>query len=608
MPAEELKNKLDRLPKSPGVYMFRNDKGKIIYIGKAKVLRNRVRSYFQKGSDGRFQYERLIHAIHDLEIIVTDNELEAMILESSLVRHHAPRYNVTLRDDKSLPYLKVTNELYPRIFLSRRPGQDGAKYFGPFTDVQQMKRLLKKLKGILKIRQCNLAITYDAIAKKKFRVCIYFDMGQCDGPCEGRVTAEAYSKNVGLFIDFLKGKSQPLKEYLTEQMTELAEHMDFERAAEVRDQLQSLEQLSVHQKVISPFPISRDVVALAREEGDACTVLFRIREGKLLGRRPFFLRGVAESSDAEILQAFLQQVFVTETDLPDELQLPEPIPDMELFQQWMSDRKGKKVHVEFPKIGDKVKLMKMARENALFLLGERRLEVQRRETVPNALVSLKEELHLPQLPRQIEAFDVSNLHGQDAVASMVAFHNARPQKSSYRHFSIKTVTGIDDFMMMGEVIGRRYRRLKRENQPMPDLILVDGGKGQLNAAKQVLDSLGLEQTPVIGLAKRLEEIFTPGDPEPWILSKTSSALKLLQQVRDEAHRFAIRHHRARRGKRYTMSELDRVPGIGPERRQALLRHFGSLKRLKSASVEEIASLPSISKKFAQEILDYLSHS
>ena len=613
-----LKEKLERLPKSPGVYLFRNEKGTIVYIGKAKVLRNRVRSYFQKGNDGRYQYDKLIRAIHDLEIIVTDNELEAMILESSLIRHHTPRYNVTLRDDKSLPYLKITNELYPRIFLSRRPAKDGSRYYGPFTDVQHVKRLLKTLKEILNIRKCNLIITQDSINRKKHRVCIYYDMGQCGGPCEGKVSPEWYAARIEMFLDFMKGKSGPLSEDLTRRMQEKAEEQEFELAAEIRDQIRVLEQLTVHQKVISPFPISRDVIALTREEDDACAVIFRIRNGRLVGRIPFFLKvrpevsGLAESAESEILQAFLELVYQTENDLPDELHLPEAVPDLELLVEWIArkstvaDKKGKKVQIEFPKIGDKAKLMKLAQENARLLLGERRLEVHKRDIAPQALTTLKESLQLPRLPKIIEAFDVSNLHGQDAVASMVVFHNARPWKSNYRHFKIRNVTGIDDFAMIAEVIGRRYRRLRLEEKPLPDLILVDGGKGQLNAAKQVLDSLELSEIPVIGLAKRLEEVFVPGDSEPMILSKTSPALKLLQQVRNEAHRFAIQYHRKLRGKHLSISELDKVPGIGPARRKILLRKFGSIKRLKEASVEEISSLPGISMTLAEEILRNLS--
>jgi excinuclease ABC subunit C len=404
--SDELRKKLDRLPVSPGVYLFRNDQGRIIYIGKAKVLRNRVRSYFMRGNDGRYQYDRLVRAIQDLEVIVTDNELEAMILESSLVRHHVPRYNVTLRDDKSLPYLKVTKELYPRIYLSRRPARDGSRYFGPFTDVQHMKRLLKSLKGILQIRRCNLVITQSSIDRKKHRVCIYYEMGQCAGPCEGLVSPEDYIKNVDMFLDFLKGRTQPLADDLRQQMEDLASDQEFERAAEVRDQLRALEKLTVHQKVISLYAVSRDVIALAREEDDACAVIFRIRDGKLVGRMPFFLKGLGNSTDADILQAFLQQVYVSDDDLPDELHLPDPVPEMELFEQWLTQRRGKKVGVEFPKIGDKAKLLRLARENALLLLGERRLEVHKRQTAPEALVALKESLKLPRLPTRIEAFDV----------------------------------------------------------------------------------------------------------------------------------------------------------------------------------------------------------
>ncbi len=604
--SEQLQQKLDNLPKSSGVYLFRNDKKRIIYIGKAKVLRNRVRSYFQKGDDGRYQYGSLTRAIADLEVIVTDNELEAMILESTLVRHHSPRYNVTLRDDKSLPYIKVTKELYPRIFLSRQPAKDGSRYFGPFTGVGYIKRLLKTMKGILHIRRCNLAITEQSIARGTHRVCIYHDMGQCKGPCEGRITPEDYLENIAVFLDLLKGNTQPLAEDLTGRMKELAAGQEYEQAAEVRDQLRAIEQLTQHQKVISPFPISRDVIALAREADDACAVIFRIRRGKLLGRNPFFLRGLQQSTDADILQAFLQQVFVEDEDLPEELHLPMKVPEMELFHQWINTRKGKSVRIEFPKIGDKAKLMRLARGNAVLLLGERRREVQKREMIPEALVTLKEALHLPRLPKRIEAFDVSNLHGEHAVASMVTFLNARPLKRDYRHFKIRSVEGIDDFAMMGEVVDRRYRRLLKEDKPLPDLILVDGGKGQLSTAKQVLDSLKLTQLPVIGLAKRLEEVFVPGDPEPWILPKTSPALKLLQQVRDEAHRFAIEHHRALRGKRMTISKLDTLPGIGPSRRTALLKHFRSLKRLKAATMEEIAAVPGISEQLAKQILPYLT--
>jgi len=601
--AARLSDKLAALPKSPGVYLFKDATAKVIYVGKAKVLKNRVRSYFTKGDDGRYQYARLVRAIADLEVIVTDSELEALILESNLVKKHLPRYNVNLKDDKRFPYLKVTRELYPRIFLTRKTPADGSKYYGPYTDVRTLRELLRSFKAVVKIRNCDRAITPEEAAKhpKKYRPCLNYHIGRCAGACAGLITTEDYAVNLRHFLDLVQGRDAELLEYMRAQMEKASGELRFEDAALWRDRIRRVEAFGERQKVEVSDPVDRDVVALATEDEDGCAALFQVRSGRLVGRSHFYLNHVFEKTPTEVLESFLKEYYAVTEALPDEIFLPFEIEDGEVLSEWLSRRKGKRVRLEVPKIGDKAKLVRMTQQNAILLLGELKLQKTKKEFVHHALKSLQRDLSLPQPPKRIECFDVSNLHGRDAVASLVCFQDAKPAKSQYRRFKIRTVEGSDDFAMMGEAILRHYRRVQKENGPLPDLILVDGGKGQLNRAVQVLKDLGLEKIPVAGLAKKLEEVFLPGFSQPQDIPRNSSALKLLCQVRDEAHRFAVTYHRQLHKKSTLFTELDAIPGIGQARKQTLLKHFGSLKSLKEAQVDDLALAPGIPRRLAKQV-------
>ncbi|MFH1861686.1 MAG: excinuclease ABC subunit UvrC [bacterium] len=599
-----LKDKLDHLPKSPGVYLFKDKNGRIIYVGKAKVLRHRVRSYFQKGEDNRYQYQRLVNAISDLEIIVTDTEMEALILESNLIKKNAPRYNVNLRDDKTYPYIKVTGEPFPRIFLTRKPTRDGSRYYGPYTDVKNVRQLLRTFKGVLKIRNCNRVITPELIAAKKYRPCLNYHIGRCAGACSGLISEPEYRINVQHFVNLLQGRDKDLIEYLRAQMQSDAAELRFEEAAAWRDRLKKVESFSrstAASSLDSTDLRDWDVIALALEDDDGCAALFRIRAGKILGRSHFYLNHVFEKSSAEVLEAFLKEYYSRTESIPDVVLLPMELDDQDLIARWLTQNRNTKVITEAPKIGEKARLVRLVGQNAELLLGELKLQKSKKDFVHHAVKSLQRDLNLPRLPQRIEAFDVSNIQGKDAVASLVCFKNAQPAKSEYRRFKIRTVAGADDFAMMGEAIQRRYRRILKEKQPLPDLILVDGGKGQLNRAVEVLTSLGLSNVPAVGLAKKLEEVFVPGSPDPQNLPKVSSSLKLLCQIRDEAHRFAIEYHRKLRGKRVLSGELESISGIGKARRSALLRHFGSLKKLKEADLDAIIAAPGISRELAKRI-------
>lgn len=566
-------------------------------------MRNRVRSYFQKGEDGRYQFSRLVNAIADFDIIVTDSELEALLLESNLIKQNAPRYNVNLRDDKSYPYLRVTAELYPRIFLTRKIVRDGSKYYGPYTDVKALKELLRSLKVIVKIRNCNRAITPEDAVNKKYRPCLNYHIGRCAGACAGLISVADYARHVKHFVDLIQGRDSEVIEHLQEQMQKASEEERFEEAAQWRDRLYRIEAFGQRQKVETVDPINRDVIALALEDEDGSAALFQIRSGRIVGKSSFYLNHVFEKPPDEVLEAFLKEYYSRTESFPEEIFLPAELEDAEVLSEWLSRMAGRRVRIEVPRIGEKARLVRLAAQNAELSLGELHLQKSKKEFVHHALKSLQRDLHLPRPPRRIECFDVSNIQGQDAVASMVCFQDARPAKSQYRRFKIRTVAGADDFAMMSEAIQRRYKRVLAENQPLPDLVLVDGGKGQLNCAVEVLKGLGLEGIPAAGLAKRLEEVFLPGFSDPQNIPKNSSALKLLCQVRDEAHRFAVEYHRTLRKKRTLLGELDAIPGVGENRKKALLRHFGSLKGLKEANLQAIATVPGIGKKLAQQIYD-----
>lgn len=602
---DRLRQKLESLPRTPGVYLFLDKAGKVIYIGKARVLRQRVRQYFQQGHDGRYQLDALVARIADLEILPTDSELEALILENNLVREKKPRYNIELRDDKSFPFLRVTREPFPQIFLTRKPVQDGSRYFGPFSNLVRLKPLIHVLKGLLRIRTCNLPLSTATIAAEKFKKCIEYDIGRCNAPCIGLEDEAIYNQHVRDYVQVLQGHEDKVVAALHRRMESLAEELNFEEAARLRDQLQSLAQLSLRQKVISAQPVDFDVIALAIEDREGCALVFQVRAGRLIGRLHYILRHLRNREEGEVASQFVQQYYSVSTLIPRELFLGVEIRDPILLARWLSEKRGSKVEIRRPKRGEKARLLDLAYRNAELLLGEYKRAQARRERIPRSLSELHRVLHLPALPRRIEAFDISTSQGREKVGSLVVFRDGRPAKSDYRRFAIKGVDGQDDFACMKELIQRRYSRILREGRKPADLVLVDGGKGQLSAAREVLRSIGMASQPIIGLAKRLEEVFLPGDPLPQNIPRTSSALKLLQSIRDEAHRFAITYHRLLRKRRTLESVLDEIPGVGPARRKALLNHFGTMARLRAAEVEDIAAVPGISPKLASAVLEFL---
>jgi excinuclease ABC subunit C len=601
-------DRLDLLPAEPGVYLFRDSRDKVIYVGKAKSLRARVRSYFSGRDDGRYQYQMLVDRIADFETIVTDNEVEALILEKNLIRSHRPRYNVDVREVTAYPYLKVTRDLFPKVYLTRKPKEDGSRYYGPLSDVTRARDTIAALRKACHIRTCNLNITEESIREGKHRVCLEYHIGNCLGPCEGKVSSEEYKEELQLLVDAVNGKGQVLIGELEKRMQEHSARMEFEEAARVRDQITQTKALGTRQKIIRIEDVNRDVFGFVQEDRDACMAVLRMRHGRVVGRTHSFLTRLEGQDRAEQLWPhLLADFYLTHTrDIPDEILLPEPLAgeEADLVRTFLAERAEHSVKTVWPQRGEKLRMLELAQRNAELLLMERREEKARAVRMPHSLKMLREHLRLDREPMVIECFDNSNLFGEQPVAAMVRFKNARPEKSQYRHYRIKDVKGIDDFGSMQEVVGRRYRRLLREDEKLPDLVLIDGGSGQVNAARETLDGLGLRTLPCVGLAKRLEEIVFPGG-EMITLPKTSSALKLLMQIRDETHRFAITYHRKLRQKAQVSSRLESLPGIGESKANALLKKFGSLKRLMEATPEQIAEVPGFSKKGGEELLKRL---
>jgi len=601
-----LEEKLQNLPDSPGVYLMKDAKGHVIYIGKALSLWNRVRSYFQKGAKGE-KTEMLVRQIADLETIMTHTELEALILEANLIKKHHPRYNIILRDDKNYPYLRFDLKAeYPRLDVVRGLKKDGALYYGPYVPAGGMWELLSLVRRTFTLATCKKEFKKD----RPERPCVQHQIGRCMAPCSGEVDKEAYLDMVGQVRLFLEGKNRDLLDLLKQRMAEASEKMEYERAAELRDRIGKIEGAFEKQKIISPGFENQDVIGVTSEGGHADIQALFIRNGMLLGRKDFTIPDVHGMTDEEVLTDFLRQFYAKEMIVPAEVLLPFDVPDRGLFEVWLTEKRGAKVEVLVPQRGRKRELVQMASDNARQSLREHLLSRKSKERV---LLRLQEELGLRNLPSRIEAFDVSNIQGTEAVASMVSFENNLPDKRNYKRFKIKSVTGQDDFASMAEVIRRRYTKAKEEGI-LPDLILIDGGKGQLNAGLEVLHELGIDGPDVIGLAKarsgeegsdrEFERVFLPGVDEPVILEPTSQTTHLVARARDEAHRFAIAYHRKLREKRAIKSELDDIPGIGEVRKKALLRHFGSLDKIKQATVEDISKVKGMSKKAAVELTNY----
>ncbi len=596
---EIVEEKLKLLPDNPGVYIMKDAKGKIIYVGKAVVLKNRVRQYFQKNKNHSPKVRAMVSHIADFEFILTGSEVEALILECNLIKKHRPHYNISLKDDKSYPYVKVTvQEPFPRVFLTHRVTRDGARYFGPYTNVMAVHESLKILRKIFPLRTCK---------HLKNRPCLEYHIHRCLAPCIGEISEEEYGRMIESVLLFLEGHTDEVEKQLKYRMEKAAEVYHFEIAARLRDQIRAVQKVAEKQNIVTGAG-NQDAIGMARNELGVCVQVFFIRSGKMIGREHFLMGGSEDESDAAILTAFLQQYYHRATFIPREVLLPVELPAEEsaLLEEFLTEKRhGSKVHLLRPQRGTKKDIVEMAEGNAKKYLEDeavRRHQADAQTT--GAVKELGAYLGLPKAPVRMECFDISHIQGSETVASMVVFENGMPKKSDYRHFKIQSTEGKpDDFKSMREVTTRRYVGLPGDE--LPDLIVIDGGKGQLSSALEIIRGQAHHMTvPVVGLAKQFELVFKEGDPEPVVLPRHSQALYLIQRIRDEAHRFAITYHRKLRGKRNLVSILDHVAGIGPKRRKALWDRFGTLAKMKAASVEELADVPGMTKPAAEAVYDF----
>ena len=622
--SDNIKELLDNLPTKPGVYLLQDDAGKILYVGKAVNLRARVRSYYHKSAGLSPKIRRLVDQVTNIDFIVTESELEALILEMNLIKRHRPRYNVRLKDDKRYPYIKVTwQDDFPKVYLTRRMRQDGARYYGPFTAAWAVHETLHTLRKVFPYLTCNRTITGE-----DERACLYYHIGLCQAPCIGVVGREKYRKMIQGLCDFLAGKTEHVVQDLKQEMQEAAGELEFERAAAIRDKLQAIERVIERQKIVSPDLTDQDVIALARDDSQACVQVFFIRNGKLIGREYFMLEGTEDEDARDVMTSFVKQFYGEAASIPPEILVQDEIDEAMIIESWLRDIRGDKVAIRVPNGGQDEALVEMAAENAaetLQALGAQWRVAEDKQVT--AVAELQEALEMDRPPARIECYDISNIQGTAATGSMVVFAKGAPRKSDYRRFKIRTVDGADDYAMMQEVLRRRFRRLvARKEQDVvattkadgphaapeadawtitPDLIIVDGGKGQLNAALEVMQETGVDHIPIIGLAKKKEEIFKPGEPDPIMLARDSQGLFLVQRIRDEAHRFALSYHRRLRRKAGIASVLEEVPGIGPKRRQALLKTFGSVDGVRKASLEDLLAVPGMTRPAAENLKAYL---
>ena len=582
-----LQEKLKTLPSAPGVYLMKDARGKIIYVGKARVLKNRVRQYFQANKNHGAKVKAMVAKVADFETIITASEVEALILECNLIKKHRPRYNISLKDDKSYPYLRLTAENFPRIILTRRIIHDGSRYFGPYTSGLAVKETLQLLRKIFPLRTCK------TFAK---RPCLEFHIKRCLAPCAEKISRENYLQIVKAAEKFLEGRTAQIERTLAAQMNEAAQTLNFEMAARLRDILAAVRKVTEKQKIVSDTG-DADAIGLARLDGETCAQIFFIREGKVTGRENFLLSGAADESDAQAVTEFIKQYYSRAQISAAEILLPVALPedDLKILGEWL----GAKL-IE-PKRGVKRSLVEMATQNAEKFLSEEsaRRQLKDAQTV-GAVEELKNFLNLPRLPRRMECFDISHIQGAETVASMVVFKDGAPDKKNYRRYKIRTTEGKpDDFLSMREVTSRRYG----STDDLPDLIVIDGGLGQLNSALEIIRGAG-HQVPVVGLAKQFELIFVEGSSIPVELPRDSQALKLMQRIRDAAHRFAITYHRKLRRKRNLKSELDNVAGIGVKRRTELFKKFGTIGKIKAATVEELSAVPSMNRAAAEALKEF----
>ena len=615
---EELK----KLPRKPGVYIMRDDKDVILYVGKAINLHNRVRSYFRENIGRGPAIDQMVSLIARFEYIVTDSELEALVLENNLIKENSPKYNTLLKDDKTYPYIKVTvGEDYPRILFSRTMKKDKSRYFGPYTSAAAVKDTIELLNKLYQLRTCNRVLPRDTGLE---RPCLNYHIKQCLAPCQGYVSKEEYRQQVAGALEFLNGNYSPILKDLEEKMKKAAEAMEFEDAARYRDLLSSVRQVSQKQKITEGVGEDKDILALYQDETEAVVQVFFVRDGKLIGREHYYMTHVPENNKPAILQDFVEQFYAGTPFIPRELMLQYEIEDAELIEKWLSERKGSRVYLKVPKIGSKEKLVELAAQNAKLVLSQDREKLKREEG--RTIGAVKEISDLLQLPltgtARMEAYDISNINGFENVGSMVVYEKGKPKRSDYRKFKIKSVSGPDDYACMREVLTRRFRHGMEESKELeeqemdqeygsftkfPDLILMDGGRGQVNIALSVLEELGID-IPVCGMVKddnhRTRGLYYHNIELP--IDTHSEGFKLITRIQDEAHRFAIEYHRSLRSKTQVKSVLDDIPGVGPARRKALMRHFKSLEEIRQASVEELMEIPEMNERTAEEIVTFFA--
>ncbi len=617
-----VEEELKKLPRKPGVYIMRDDKDVILYVGKAINLHNRVRSYFRENIGRGPAIDQMVSLIARFEYIVTDSELEALVLENNLIKENSPKYNTLLKDDKTYPYIKVTvGEDYPRILFSRTMKKDKSRYFGPYTSAAAVKDTIELLNKLYQLRTCNRVLPRDIGIE---RPCLNYHIKQCLAPCQGYVSKEEYRQQVAGALEFLNGNYNPILKDLEEKMNKAAEAMEFEDAARYRDLLSSVRQVSQKQKITEGVGEDKDILALYQDETEAVVQVFFVRDGKLIGREHYYMTHVPENNKPAILQDFVKQFYAGTPFIPRELMLQYEIEDAELIEKWLSERKGSRVYLKVPKIGSKEKLVELAAQNAKLVLSQDREKLKREEG--RTIGAVKEISDLLQLPltgtARMEAYDISNINGFENVGSMVVYEKGKPKRSDYRKFKIKSVSGPDDYACMREVLTRRFRHGMEESRELeeqemdqeygsftkfPDLILMDGGRGQVNIALSVLEELGID-IPVCGMVKddnhRTRGLYYHNIELP--IDTHSEGFKLITRIQDEAHRFAIEYHRSLRSKTQVRSVLDDIPGVGPARRKALMRHFKSLEEIRQATVEDLMEIPEMNERTAQEIVAFFA--
>ena len=600
--SQQIKDKVKTTPKDPGVYFFKNNKKDIIYIGKAKNIRNRVRSYFQKNKYQSPKNISMIKRIVDIEWIVVRNEVEALLTEANLIKKHQPFYNVNLKDDKSFPYIRITNEPYPRVFITRDIVKDGSKYFGPYTDVIYLRRTLKAVRRIFPVRSCDFFIDQNVIKEKKISLCLDYHIKKCEGPCEGLVSSNKYNEMIGNIISFLHGKTKKSEEYIENQMKIASQQFRYEDAGIFRDQLHAIREFMDKQIKINADFEDRDVIGFSKENDFGIVVIVRIRNGRIASREKLSLNNL-DNNDSAVIKAVITQFYFDTDYIPSEICVQHEPDSIKELMVWLKEKKGKKVNVFIPQKGEKAKQVRLAHQNAKLLLGEWILnKKKRKDLIPKMIKQLQDDLQLKVPPRKIECFDISHLGGTNTVASMVSFVDGKAVKSNYRKYNIKSVEGIDDFAAIREVVFRRYKRVKDEGGGFPDLVVVDGGKGQLSMAVSALRELGLDYMPTISLAKKLEEVFVPGQSSAQTIHKQSPGLILLRQIRDEAHRFAIDFQRKKRKKSITNSVFLSIKGIGKKKSQLLLSKYKDIEVIADLSTKKLAKELSISVNTAEGIV------